>query len=98
MNYYFLILLIIITKFGFAAPQHCRDCCQLPAQEQEFANQLSIVKRKVFCGKFSNAQRQAAMKYAEEHISPEEAVVRVMQETGMPLAVKSRRQCEKEKQ
>lgn len=94
----FLLFLVIITNWGFATSQHCRDCCRLPVEEQEFANQLSIVKRKIFCGKFSNAQRQTAMEYAKEELSPEEAVVRVMQETGMSLAVKSRRQCEKDKQ
>ena len=94
MKYYFILFLTTMIAVAFAAPQHCRDCCRLPVQEQEFANHLSIIKRKIFCGKFSEAQRQTAMQYARGSLSPEEAVVRVMQETGMSLAVKSRRQCE----
>lgn len=93
MKKYILFILISISSIAAAAPRHCRDCSCLSTQEQEFAGHLSISKRRIFCGRFSPAQRQAAMRYASSTISPEESVVHVMQETGMSLAVKSRRQC-----
>ncbi len=88
-----LFILIAVASIATAAPRHCRDCSCLSAKEQEFASYLSVSKRRIFCGRFSNAQRQAAMRHADNKICPEEAVVHVMQETGMSLAVKSRRQC-----
>lgn len=76
-----------------AVSKRCRDCSCLSEREQTFAQQLSVHKRRVFCGKFSSSQRIAAMQYTQRNLSADEAVVRVMDETGMSLAVKTRKQC-----
>ena len=82
-----------------ALPRHIRNESRLPAKDKEFASKLTIEKRKIFCGRFNYKQRDMAMKYAigrrqDQCLTPDEAVIRVMEETGMSLAVKSRRQCE----
>lgn len=89
-----LCLLLAFSSIAHSAPRHCRDCSKLPEKEQEFASKLSISKRKIFCGKFSPAQRQAAMRHADG-VSPDRSVVKVMQETGMSLAVKSKKEVTK---
>lgn len=90
----FPFFLLLLPSLLFAAAQHCRDCSCLSPQERAFAEELSVSKRKIFCGQFSAMQRQAAMREAAaEDLSPEEAVVQVMEETGLSLAVKSKRQC-----
>jgi len=78
-----------------AGPKHSRDGSYLPKREQQFAEQLSIHKRRIFCGQFNIAQRQTAMKYArglgkDACYTPDEAVVKVMEETGMSLAERGR--------
>ncbi|NGX59285.1 MAG: hypothetical protein KR126chlam3_00433 [Chlamydiae bacterium] len=90
-----LILLLLITSTVFAAPKHIRDGSNLPRKDQEFADQLSIRQKKIFCGKFNHEQRQIAIKYTrgrgqDQCYTPDEAVRRVMEETGMSLAVKGR--------
>lgn len=82
-----------------ALPKHIRNESRLPSKEKEFASKLTLEKKKIFCGRFNYEQRRLAMKYAigrrQDHcLTPDEAVVRVMEETGMSLAVKSRRQSE----
>ena len=76
------------------APERLKDVV-LPAREKEFATQLSIRQRKIFCGKFNEKQRQMAIKYSrgrgkDSCFTPDEAVTKVMEETGMSLAVKGR--------
>lgn len=86
-----IVLLVCIASNLMATPK--RDCSRLPAKEREFASSLSVAKRKIFCGRFSPAQRSMAMRYANE-LSPDTAIVRVMEETGMSLSVKHRKQAE----
>lgn len=90
-----LILILFIVTTAYAGPKHIRDGSNLPAKEKEFAGQLSIKERKIFCGRFNNEQRQIAIKYTrglgkDLCCTPDEAVKRVMEETGMSLAVKGR--------
>lgn len=90
---YFLFL--IVSTSLFAAPKHKRDGSNLPHSEQQFAGQLSIRQRKIFCGQFNHDQRKTAISYAkgrnqDQCCTPDEAVRRVMEESGMSLAVKGR--------
>lgn len=94
---FLLLLFLTVASLGEASSRHCRDCSCLPAKEQEFAAKLSVSKRKIFCGKFTDSQRQAAMRYSEQS-SEDRAVVKVMQETGMSLAVKSKKEIKAENQ
>ncbi len=90
-----LIIFLLITTAALAAPKHKRDGSNLPTKEKEFASQLSIQKRKIFCGRFNYEQRQLAIKYTrgrgmDQCFTPDEAVRKVMEETGMSLAGKGR--------
>jgi len=94
-----LIILLSTTCLGVCSPKHPRDGKHLPRKEQEFAEQLSIYKRRIFCGQFNPKQRKMAMKYAagahqDACDTPDEAVIKVMEETGMSLAEKGRRRIE----
>lgn len=96
---FFWLIFFTICAVGFSAPKHKRDGSNLPPKEQEFANQLSIKQRKIFCGQFNHEQRQVAIKYArgrgkDQCFTPDEAVRKVMEETGMSLAVKGRPEIE----
>lgn len=69
----------------------------MPHKEKEFADQLSVKQRRVYCRKFNHEQRELALKYARGRgkdacYTPDEAVIKVMEETGMPLAVKGQRE------
>jgi len=90
-----LLFFLILCSLAVAAPKHKRDGSNLPKKEKEFAQQLSIRQRKIFCGKFNQKQRQIAIKYArgrgkDQCLTPDEAVRKVMEDTGMSLAVKGR--------
>lgn len=96
MHRWFFFLLILTSSL-FGASKHRRDSTFLPAKEKEFAEQLSIKERKIFCGRFNSKQREMAIKLAmgrgkDSCFTPNEAVMRVMEETGMSLAVKGRRE------
>lgn len=88
------------------AARQPRNCSHLSEQQREFAEQLCLQNRKYFCGRFNDVQRQTAMRYAEEGItlaqsqiyllSPDDAVQRVREESGMSMAVKRQRECEEE--
>ena len=91
----YCILLIVVCSSVFGSPKHRRDGTLLPEKEKEFSTQLSIRQRKIFCGKFNEKQRKMAIKYArgrgkDSCFTPDEAVTKVMEETGMSLAVKGR--------
>ncbi len=95
----YTLLLVGITALGHSGLKHSRDGGLLPKRDQEFANQLSIRQRKIFCGRFNQAQRDSALKYArgrgmDKCCTPDESVVKVMEETGMSLAVKRRKEAE----
>lgn len=88
-----LLLSLMLASCLFGVSKHRRDGLDLPKKEQEFAGKLSLRMRKVFCGRFNHKQRQMAIKMArgrghDRCLTPDEAVVRVMEETGMSLAVK----------
>lgn len=90
-----VLFFLCFVSFCFAAPKHKRDGTTLPRKEREFAEQLSIKQRKIFAGRFSHAQRELTIRYArgrgkDSCLTPDEAVLRVMEETGMSLAVKGR--------
>lgn len=94
-----LFLFIICIGFFCMGAKHVRDGSHLPSREKKFAEQLTIKKRRIFCGQFNHKQRQAAIKYArgrgkDSCFTPDEAVVKVMEETGMSLAVKGRKEIE----
>ncbi len=95
----FLIALLCVGSVAFAGPKHKRDGSNLPVKEREFADMLSLRERKIFCGRFSHSQRETAIKYAkgrrqDECYTPDDAVKKVMEETGMSLAVKGRYETE----
>lgn len=95
----FLFVLLCIGCVSYAAPKHKRDGSNLPAKEREFADMLSLRERKIFCGRFSNHQREIAIKYAkgrgrDKCYTPDDAVRKVMEETGMSLAIKGRYETE----
>lgn len=92
-----IFLCVISTTFCEAKQKHYRDGSNLPQKEREFAQLLSLRERRIFCGRFNHKQRMAAIKYAsgrrkDSCLTPDEAVVRVMEDTGMSLAVKHRRE------
>lgn len=93
---WFILFFLSFAFLGYSAPKHCRDCSQLPPREKKFAEQLSTRKRRIFCGQFNHDQRQATMRYAIGHgkdvcYTPDEAVLKVMEESGMSLAYKGRK-------
>ncbi|NGX37280.1 MAG: hypothetical protein K1000chlam2_00434 [Chlamydiae bacterium] len=95
MNYLRIFPLLFLCVASVGEARHKRDGTNLPEREQEFAGQLSIRQRKVFCGQFNHSQRELAIKYAkgrgkDQCFTPNDAVGRVMEETGMSLAVKGR--------
>ena len=90
-----LVIFLLVTTAALAGPKHKRDGSNLPIKEKEFASHLSIRQRKIFCGKFNYEQRQMAIKYTrgrgmDQCFTPDEAVRKVMEETGMSLAGKGR--------
>lgn len=81
------------------APKHRRDGERLPFKEKEFADLLSLRQRKIFCGQFNHKQREVAIKYAkgrgqDKCYTPDEAVLKVMEESGMSLTLRGRPQVE----
>ena len=48
------------------AAQAPMDCSNMGADIQQFANQLNMMNRKMFCGQFSASQRSTAMQYTTE--------------------------------
>lgn len=101
-------LVMIVTVFicgtmtiGYSAPKHRRDSEALSNRDKEFAEGLSLRHRKIFCGQFSQIQRDETIKYArglgqDKCCTPDEAVLKVMEETGMSLALKGRPDSKKE--
>lgn len=87
---------ILVFAWGqvmFATPSHIRYKTHLSEKDQEFSQKLSRQQRKIFCGQFSQSQREKAIRYVvQEAKNPDEAVIRVMEETGMPLATKRRQE------
>lgn len=85
------ILVFAWGQGAFAAPLNVRYKAHLSAKDQEFSQKLSRRQRKIFCGQFSQSQREKALRYVVQGAKdPDEAVIRVMEETGMPLATKRR--------
>jgi len=89
-RYWFLVLCIAPTLL-FA--RHKRDGSDLPDKEREFAEKLSVQKRRIYCGRFNRTQRLEAIKYARGRgqdacFTPDEAVTKVMEDSGMSLAIK----------
>lgn len=89
-----LVFFALLTSFCFGA-KHKRDGSNLPVKEKSFAEKLSIRQRKIFCGQFNEEQRLSAIRYAkgrgkDQCATPDEAVRRVMEETGMSLAERGR--------
>lgn len=90
-----IILFCLVPVLVFGASKHKRDGSDLPAKEREFAQQLTVQKRRIYCGRFNQSQRLEAIKYArgrgcDQCLTPDEAVIKVMEETGMSLAIKRR--------
>lgn len=91
--------MLCMGSIAYAGPKHKRDGSNLPSKEREFADMLSLYERKIFCGRFSHNQREIAIKYAkgrgkDQCYTPDDAVKKVMEETGMSLAVKGRYETE----
>lgn len=90
-----ILFFLVAVSFLTASPKHRRDEKHLPKKDQEFAEQLSLRHRKIFCGRFNAKQREMAVQYArgrgkDSCSTPDEAVTKVMEETGMSLAVKGK--------
>lgn len=90
-----LLIFFLVPVLAFASPKHIRDGSNLPQKERKFAEKLSFQKRRIFCGRFNQSQRLEAIKYAKGRgqdacLTPDEAVVKVMEETGMSLAIKKK--------
>lgn len=88
-----LLILCLAPLLALAGPKHKRDGSNLPKKQREFAQHLSVKKRRIFCGRFNHLQRQLAIKYARGRgkdacSTPDEAVLKVLEETGMSLAIK----------
>lgn len=91
----FILAALLLLVPAFSSPKNRGDSEALSYRDKEFAHQLSVRHRKIFCGQFSQAQRDAAIKYArgigqDKCCTPEEAVLKVMEETGMSLAYKGK--------
>lgn len=87
------ILVFMWGQGAFATPPHVRYKTHLSVKDQEFSQKLSRQQRKIFCGQFSQSQREKAIRYVvQEAKNPDEAVIRVMEETGMPLVTKRRQE------
>ena len=85
----FFLLLALCGPLA-AAPLHDRTGERLPLEEREFAQSLSLKYRRIFCGRFNAEQRKAAITLALSEISPDAAVLLVMEEIGLGLSVKKR--------
>lgn len=90
-----LCLLLLVMTVAFGSPKHRRDSEALSTRDQEFAEQLSGRHRRIFCGQFNQTQRDESIKFArgvgqDKCCTPDEAVLRVMEKTGMSLAFKGR--------
>ena len=108
MRNWIILSLLVCGSLPLLAlgPKHVRDCSILSQEEKEFAEQLTVHNRKFFCGRFNAEQRRTAMDYSENGIpltqsqayllTPDEAVQRVKEESGMPMSVKRQRECEEE--
>lgn len=97
MRLFLIITLFVLgtSTIGFTAPKHRRDSEALSDRDKEFAEQLSARHRKIFCGRFNQGQRDETIKFArgvgqDKCCTPDEAVLKVMEETGMSLALKGR--------
>ena len=85
---YFIFL--FFPALLLAGGKHKRDGANLPENEKKFAQLLGVHYRRVYCGNFSQSQRLSAIKYSSSRshdtmLSPNEAVVKVMEESGLPL-------------
>lgn len=90
---FFIFLFIPVLVFGGA--RHKRDGSLLPDKERKFAQLLTIQKRRIYCGRFNQLQRLNAIKYTynkecDVRLTPDEAVLKVMEESGMPVSAKRR--------
>ena len=80
-------------------PQNQMDCSNMSPEVQQFANQLSMTNKKMFCGQFSAAQRSSAMQYATQQdangnmMSADQAVQKVAGENNMRASQKSPTGC-----
>ena len=93
MSRYWYLIFCITPVLLFAG--HKRDGADLPDKEKEFAQQLSVQKRRIYCGRFNQIQRLESIKYARGRgldtcFTPDEAVTKVMEDSGMSLAIKRR--------
>ncbi len=94
------LLFLSLSIGGYSAAKHPRDCSRLPAREKRFSEELSIRQRRIFCGRFNHTQREMTINYAKGRgkqscFTPDEAVFKVMEETGMSITVKSQRELER---
>ena len=81
------------------AAQAQADCSNMSADVQQFANQLSPMNKKMFCGQFNADQRAAAMQYATQPdasgktMTADQAVQKVASESNMRASQKSPTGC-----
>lgn len=83
---------LIIGATLFAGFKHKRDGSDLLPREKEFAENLSVKHRRIFCGQFNKKQRDLTIQYSKmrgiKGCSPNDAVIKVMHETGMHITHK----------
>lgn len=75
------------------------DCSGMSADVQQFANGLSPMNKRMFCGQFSAEQRSTAMRYATQKdvngnmMTADQAVQKVAGENNMRSSQKSPTGC-----
>lgn len=70
---------------GLGKAHFQKECKGLSSHSQlQFASKLNETNLKLFCGKFSDAQRDAAMELFEENeeMTPDEAVAQIAKSKG----------------
>src|SRR5579864_3149696 len=81
------------------AAQNPMDCSNMGADMQQFASQLNMMNKKMFCGQFNAAQRSTAMQYASQQdangamMTADQAVQKVAAENNMMPSTKSPTGC-----
>ncbi|MBS0629644.1 MAG: hypothetical protein JSS30_05405 [Verrucomicrobia bacterium] len=90
-----ICILLLLCSICYAAPQKRRSSEALSTRDKEFAERLSARHRRIFCGQFNQTQRDETVKYArgvgqDKCCTPDEAVLKVMEDMGMSLAFKGR--------
>jgi hypothetical protein len=89
----------LVAEEAEIAAQNPMDCSNMGADMQQFAAQLNMMNKKMFCGQFNAAQRSTAMQYATQQdangamMTADQAVQKVAAENNMMPSTKSPTGC-----